>query len=124
MPPKTTIIEKSVVGLLRDPSPPKGRSPSRGRASATKRSPTPTVGKRVSSVSPSRKSFVRTVDEGPSAPVSTSEEFAPHAVALSRDWGKLVAIISLEVLFFLWLKWGSDIGLWAAIHKYVSSFIF
>lgn len=117
MPPKTSI-EKSVVGLLRDPSPVKERSSSRGRSSVTKRSPTPTVAKRLSSVSPSRKStFVRTAEEGPSAPVATSEEFAPLVSVAPRDWGKLIAIISLEVLFFLWLKWGSDIGLWAAIYK-------
>lgn len=120
--PAKTKIGKNLVGLLRDPSPSaRTRSTSRGRAS-NKRSPSPstgtTRGQSIKSTSPARKSFVRTEDEGPAAVLPVTEVFAPEfASVAAQDWGKLVAIVTLEVLFFMWLKWGSDIGLWSAMWK-------
>jgi hypothetical protein len=114
--PEKTKITKHVVGAFRDQSP--GRSASRGRQS--KRSSS-NSSKHAPSPSPSRKSFVRTADEGPAVVFPPpAEVFAPDTVIATKDWGKLIAIVSLELLFFVWLKWAADIGLWSTLKRAAS----
>lgn len=83
---------------------------------STLRTSTKVVGEFSSRPSSRRSaSFVRTEAEGPLPPFPpASAEFAPNAFNSSSqlEYGRLAAIISLEVLFFVWITWSNDVELW------------